>query len=388
MSKRKKKKINIFKLIKLIFLGLNIIFGFGLLLAFAAHYIKPSTSIMIAFSGFGFIYLLYVNLFFIFFWLFIKFKFSLISLLLVLLNINNIDRYFQLNASPKPPSCVNCIKVMSYNVKLFGLYDSKNETERDEKRAEILSYLEREQPDIVCFQEYFYDKSGKLNFNTTDTIFSILKLRDENNYFTHFPYQRKGEYYYGYATFSKYRIVNTGVVFMPDSHSVAATFIDFRYKGDTIRTYNIHLASNYFDPVDYETGKQIIENNEYDSVINQRARLLLRKMKNALLKRETQSDVIQQHIAESPYNVIVCGDLNDPPASYSYKKISRNLKDSFRESGKGQGKTFHGEVYPGFRIDNIFHSKEFNSYGHTIGTDLSTSDHYPIYCNISLLKKR
>jgi len=388
MSKRKNNKIDILKLIKGFFLGLNIIFGFGLLLAFAAHYIKPSYSIMIAFSGFGFIYLIYINLFFIFFWLFFKFKFSLISLLLVLLNINNIDRYFQLNPSPRPPACVNCIKVMSFNVKLFGLYDSKNETDRDLKRTEILSYLEREQPDIVCFQEFFYDKSGKLNFNTTDTIISILKLRDENYYFTNFPSNRKGEYYYGYATFSKYRIVNSGVVLMPDSHSVAAIYIDFRYKGDTIRTYNIHLASNYFEPVDYETGKQIIENNEYDSVINQRARLLLLKMKTALLKRETQSRVIHKHIAESPYNVIVCGDLNDPPASYSYKQISKNLKDSFRESGKGQGKTFHGEVYPGFRIDNIFHSKVFNSYGHTIGTEVTTSDHYPIFCTISLLKKR
>ena len=149
MSKRKKKKIDYLKLLKYFFLGLNILFGFGLLLAFLAHYIRPSTSIMIAFSGFGFIYLLYINLFFIVFWLFIKFKFSLISLLLVLMNINNIDRYFQLNASPIPPACVNCIKVMSYNVKLFGLYDSKNEDERDQKRAEILSYLEREQPDIV-----------------------------------------------------------------------------------------------------------------------------------------------------------------------------------------------------------------------------------------------
>lgn len=386
MRKRKQKKIDLLKLFKLILLILNIIFGLGLLFSFATHYIKPSSSITIAFAGFAFIYFVYINLFFILIWLFIRIKYSLISLVLILLNTNNIDRYFQLNASPKPSSCVSCIKVMSYNVKLFGLYDTENVALREKKRTEILSFIEREQPDILCFQEYFYDKSGKLNFSTTDTLISILKLRDENNYSTNFPFNRNNEYFFGYATFSKYRIINSGVVLMPDTHTIAAIYIDFRYKGDTIRNYNIHLASNYFDEVDYETGRQIIENNVYDSLINQKALIVLRKMKSALLKRQIQSEVIRKHMEETPYNIILCVDLNDPPASYAYKNIGSKLKDSFRESGKGLGRTYNGKVYPSFRIDNIFHSTTFKSYGHHVHTDISVSDHYPISCYISLLK--
>jgi endonuclease/exonuclease/phosphatase family metal-dependent hydrolase len=85
--------------------------------------------------------------------------------------------------------------------------------------------------------------------------------------------------------------------------------------------------------------------------------------------------------------VIVCGDFNDPPFAYTYNHISDDLKDSFRESGKGTGKTYHGDIYPSFRIDYILHNSNFNSYGHNIYTDLKISDHYPISCYISLIKK-
>ena len=113
---------------------------------------------------------------------------------------------------------------------------------------------------------------------------------------------------------------------------------------------------------------------------------LFKKMQAAVLKREEQAIVLAEHIKSSPHKVIVCGDLNDPPASYSYHKISCKLKDSFRESGKGSGKTYHHSSYPDFRIDNIFHSKELKSFGHTVSTEIEISDHYPIFCYISLCK--
>lgn len=387
MAKRKKRKINFLKLFKILFQILNIISAVGLLFTFICQYLPPSFSYIIAFSGLGFGYLLFINLFFVFFWLFIKFSISLLSLSLILLNINNIDKFYQLNETPKPESCVNCVKVMSYNVRLFGLYNDNNLTERKLHKQEILDYIESENPDILNIQEFFYDKSGNLNFNTLDTLISILNLKDENYYYTYFPYNRKNEYFYGYATFSKYRIVHTGVVILPDSHTVAATYVDFRYKGDTIRNYNIHLASNYFDPIDDQTTKQIIENNDFDSTLNSRARIVYQKMKGAILKREHQVKAIKKHIEESPYPVIVCGDLNDPPFSYSYQQISSGLKDSFRTSGKGKGNTYQGPIYPSYRIDHIFHSNSYKSYGHTISDQIKKSDHYPIYCYISLLKK-
>ena len=47
--------------------------------------------------------------------------------------------------------------------------------------------------------------------------------------------------------------------------------------------------------------------------------------------------------------MILCGDFNDTPLSYTYRQLSRKLTDSFIEKGRGIGNTYIGE-FPSFRI--------------------------------------
>jgi endonuclease/exonuclease/phosphatase family metal-dependent hydrolase len=274
---------------------------------------------------------------------------------------------------------------MSYNVKLFGLYDTEDKKLRQKKKNEILQFIKNEQPDIVCFQEYFYDKSKKLNFNTTDTLLSILKLKDKNFHFEYFTASRNDEFFYGMATFSKYKMVGKGIVEMPDS-SVIATYIDFKHKNDTVRVYNCHLASVHFENEDYEMGKQLMINPMNDPKWQKKAKILYSKLKLASEVRKKQTRVLKQHLKNCPHYIIVCGDLNDSPASFAYNQIASNLKDAFRESGTGLGKTYLGETFPNFRIDYILHDRAYKSYGYTICDQISISDHYPIYTWISLYR--
>jgi endonuclease/exonuclease/phosphatase family metal-dependent hydrolase len=273
---------------------------------------------------------------------------------------------------------------MSYNVKLFGLYDTDDKKLRQQNKNKILRFISEEQPDIVCFQEYFFDKSGKLNFNTTDTLISILKLKNNNYLFEYFTASRE-ELYFGIATFSKNKIIGKGIVEMPDS-CVIATYIDFKFKNDTVRVYNCHLASIHFDYEDYEIGKQLKINAMNDPKWQKKAMILYEKLKIAFSIRSDQAKILKQHLKNCPHYIIVCGDLNDSPASFTYNKVAGNLKDSFRESGKGMGETYIGETFPKFRIDYILHDKVFKSYGHSVCTNISISDHYPVYAWISLYR--
>ena len=119
---------------------------------------------------------------------------------------------------------------------------------------------------------------------------------------------------------------------------------------------------------------------------DKKAKILYEKIGLAFDIRKEQAKVLNRHIKSCPHYTIVCGDLNDSPASFAYNKVANNLKDSFRESGKGTGKTYLGETFPNFRIDYILHDKAYKSYGHTVGTSISISDHYPVYTWISLLR--
>ncbi len=105
-------------------------------------------------------------------------------------------------------------------------------------------------------------------------------------------------------------------------------------------------------------------------------------LKKGFVQRSKQSQVVKNHINKSPFPVIVTGDFNDTPVSYSYRKIRKGLYDSFVQSGYGAGFTYKGN-YPPNRIDYILYDNVLASTNFEI-IKLRYSDHYPI---ISYLRK-
>ena len=369
-------------------LTLNIIAACMLFFAFLAGHIQPSSSGLIVFCGLTFFYWLIANFVFILVWLFWHYRFCLISIIVILLNINTIDRHFQFRGTDVPENCPNSVKVMSYNCNLFGIYTDNNLSKRREDLTKIINQLQATQPDILCFQEYFWDLGESLNFHTTDKIASNLGL-DENkeHIFQYFLDTTQRKTCYGLAIFSKYKIVNSGVVFR-DKTANSIVFVDIKFRDDTVRVYNAHLASLQMTPTDYNISKQITTNKIQDPRFNKNAKKLYHKVADASTARQLQAQTLKKHINECHYPVIVCGDFNDTPASYCYNHIAKGLKDTFRECGKGKGTTYHGDALPNNRIDYILHSPCYMSYGYTVHDDLNVSDHYPIHTTISLRKKK
>ena len=106
-------------------------------------------------------------------------------------------------------------------------------------------------------------------------------------------------------------------------------------------------------------------------------------LKNGFVRRSLQAQVVKDHISSSKYPVIVAGDFNDTPVSYTYRKIRKGLNDSFVNSGYGAGFTYKGN-YPPNRIDYILYSDALIN-NHFDILRVKYSDHYPI---VAWLKKR
>ena len=102
-------------------------------------------------------------------------------------------------------------------------------------------------------------------------------------------------------------------------------------------------------------------------------------MKLSYQNRVSEAIKIKKHINKSPYNVIVCGDFNDTPISYTFSNLKKGLADAFQESGIGIGNSYVG--IPTLRIDYILHSKKYKSFNYK-KNKYELSDHYPISCNI------
>jgi len=99
-------------------------------------------------------------------------------------------------------------------------------------------------------------------------------------------------------------------------------------------------------------------------------------------KRGKQADKLTIHAKGSPHPVVITGDFNDTPNSYTYEVIGKERKDAFLEAGKGLGFTYAGPI-PGLRIDYIFTDEDIKvSNFETLKK--GKSDHYPISCYVEL----
>ena len=103
--------------------------------------------------------------------------------------------------------------MISYNVRNFDLYSYKKNWEPNyAKRNKIFKFLQKESPDIICFQEYVNDLSGK--FKTKDTLVTFLKAMNVHEEFT--VVSRKINQF-GLATYTSFPIVNKGRINFPNS---------------------------------------------------------------------------------------------------------------------------------------------------------------------------
>jgi endonuclease/exonuclease/phosphatase family metal-dependent hydrolase len=189
----------------------------------------------------------------------------------------------------------------------------------------------------------------------------------------------------GFATFSRFPVVNQGSIAFPNTPN-AAIFTDIALSNaDTVRVYNVHLQSIRFG--DREKDLLQSETFWYDHK-NDHSRVLWSvsgKLRSAFRIRAQQVDTISRHIRQSPYRVVLCGDFNDTPVSYSYHTMRGNLCDGFMEAGRGLMSTFVS-IVPSLRIDYILYSDYFRS-SVCYCPNISLSDHYPLVCRLAVRKE-
>ena len=99
---------------------------------------------------------------------------------------------------------------MSFNVRLFDLY---NWTNNEEIKSKIIQLIKKQEPDIVCFQEYYYD--NKKEFITREINLKELGMEYYHESFTD---ETNKNSLFGLATFSKFPIINKGDLEFKNDH--------------------------------------------------------------------------------------------------------------------------------------------------------------------------
>lgn len=292
--------------------------------------------------------LIVVNLFFLLYWGFVKRSYILVPLLPLLLGFLSFGSIFQFNAQ-SDKTLDRGISILTYNVESFNYYKGKKVS--DSVSIEIMTFIKKQDPDIICFQE-----------------FTRIKARQLKKY----PYQYLTPYFKGKTTqgiFSKYLIIGQGSLDFPNSGN-NSLYIDVVYKKDTLRVYNIHLQS-------YQV-------TSFRSLLKKQGGInFLKRLQYTASKLREQARILQAHREKSPYPSILCGDFNQTPFSPAFKMLNSGMKDSFREKGLGWGISFiRGIIHA--RIDFILADSEAFEILEHQNFKLRASDHLPVMARIDL----
>ena len=366
----------VFRLGKRMLVVLNIIAALLLLLSYFSASESPEKHLWIAYFGLGYPIWLTLNFLFFILWAIRRDKWILISLFSIVFGYSHFLHYFNPIPEKKPNVKGTNFSVMTYNVRLFDWYNWKH---NKETRNKIFDMLKKEDPDILCFQEFYLNKPAK-TFTTRDTLVKFMKARYVHDFY---PMVIKNEQFYGMATFSRYPIVKKGNIRFGNDRGNSCIFTDLKIGEDTIRVFNVHLASIRFEPEDYHFIEEVSEETK-DKVNLADAQGIVTRLGKAFLRRTRQINDVMSYVEKSPYPVLLCGDFNDTPVSYTYQQVSSVLKDSFHERGFGVGHTYVGK-FPSFRIDYIFHDNHF-SVGDVHRDKEKLSDHLPVIAKMTLLK--
>ncbi|MFM7080031.1 MAG: hypothetical protein ACKOYC_09630, partial [Bacteroidota bacterium] len=137
-------------------------------------YADPNSWWFISITGLVFIPLVLLNTVVFTVWFFVNRKFSLIPLSALSISLVKLPLVVQFGGMDgsfeKEIGKSSQIKVVSFNVRLFDLYNWSNS---EKTRQEIFQLIKEMDPDVVCFQEFFASQSRGL-----DNIHDIKLLLD------------------------------------------------------------------------------------------------------------------------------------------------------------------------------------------------------------------
>lgn len=176
------------------------------------------------------------------------------------------------------------------------------------------AFLNAQHPDILCLQERPH--TVLVRYDSIKNCFPSLPYKVTNG--------REDENL-NVSIFSRYPVSNVKTWYFTDTYNKMIQ-ADINQEGKTFRLFNVHLQTT-------SSG------NTLDNCI----------------RRYRQSKLLLSEIKKSPYPVIVCGDFNDIPLSYTIVNLLNELKD-ISKSLKGSYQKLGGL----FKIDYILASNNWN----------------------------
>nr|WP_236023384.1 endonuclease/exonuclease/phosphatase family protein [Chitinophaga chungangae] len=239
-------------------------------------------------------------------------------------------------------------------------------------RENIYRILQTARPDVLCVQEFYTNEHP-------DQQPHLENIQRSCSYPYHYfvkHYTNWKTWHYGTVVFSRFPIVDTARIAFRGGYKNNEDLVSVKLlvHGDTVQLLTGHLSSYRLNTGDYDA---------VGSTDGGKIKSVMGKMRRSFANRVRQAEIMAGEVAKSKYPVIVTGDFNAIPLSYTYKTIrGGKLQDAFLEKGSGFGRTY-AALSPTLRIDYVLAGKEFTVEDFSIHREKGLQ-HFPVMARLSL----
>lgn len=273
-------------------------------------------------------------------------------------------------APPLPRS----LRLLSANVRIFNVYAHLRKAD-PAAPAKAMAWLAASPADVLCLQEFYQEPAGTRSAD--GDLFRVgekLGPASGRQVFVSKSLTNPEGAQFGLAIFSRLPIVGRGEIAFGRLSQNHAMWVDVAGPGprDTVRIFNAHLQSMSMDESD------LVAAGSSKAGLRRKGRGLLGRFVRGAAARAWQADTLVAHIARSPYPVLLAGDCNDLPYSYSYNRLAGPLQNAWATVGFGPGNTYHGRLPPLLRIDQQFAGPRWQVLACRVHTEIPYSDHFPV----------
>ena len=311
-----------------------------------------------------------LNLGFLVLWILLRPRLSWVPVAGLVMAFVPIRQYTPFNPPEDPPH--GALKVLSWNVAMF-----EGHVKKEGEKSEMMRYLLDSKADFICLEE------ATTKGDSNDPI-HILQRKYA---YTQYVPKSKSD---GQGLFlaSRYPILSHDSIPYHSPGNMSVEFV-VDVNGQKVSLLVNHLQSYGLSKKERTGFHDMIKGDAAPDTASTETHQLIEKIAKGTVTRAAQARMvasrIQQRLREK-MPVIVVGDFNDTPISYTHRIMAKGLTDCYIASGNGPGRSFNRDgIYA--RIDHILCSNFFKPYGAKVDSSIKTSDHYPIYCWLEMRPK-
>ncbi len=299
------------------------------------------------------------------FWLLTKrIFFTALGVLTIVACMGPLSQAMPLSFPKKAEPGQTTFKIISWNV-----LHTDDIRDKDSHTNRAVEYMVNSDADVICLAELDNFSSEELKNASPALIDSLIRK---------YPF-RAGLSSTDIKVLSKYPVDRAGHS-LSEGNRHRFDFFKINFPGGKILNVGmVHLYSYDLSEEERNVVKEMKTVNGAKASVKEFKGTILSKLRNAFRQRAINArdlrDAIDQIRPTSP--LIVCGDFNDVPASWTYNLVrGEDMKDAYAETNLGFTWTYNLHAFY-FHIDQMLYRGPLEALSLKVGK-INTSDHYPL----------